>query len=88
MNRTAWFDRLMEDKNFVEKVVNRYKLLRKTYLGDEYLIDFIDNTVKMLGEAPKRNFEVWPIYMCNQFEMLIPVFSNQQKTWQLPMEKK
>ncbi len=69
MNRTAWFDRLMEDKNFVEKVVNRYKLLRKTYLGDEYLIDFIDNTVKMLGEAPKRNFEVWPIYMCNQFEM-------------------
>ena len=69
MNRTAWFDRLMEDKTFVIKVINRYKLLRKTYLSDEYLINFIDDTVKMLGEAPKRNFEVWPIYMCNQFEM-------------------
>ncbi|MDZ5253224.1 CotH kinase family protein [Clostridium sp. LIBA-8841] len=69
MNRTAWFDRLMEDKSFVTKVINRYKLLRKTYLSDEYLIEFIDNTVKMLGDAPNRNFEVWPIYMCNQFEM-------------------
>lgn len=69
MNRTAWFDRLMEDKNFVEKVINRYKLLRKAYLSDEYLINFIDDTVKLLGEAPKRNFKIWPIYMCNQFEM-------------------
>ena len=59
----------MEDKNFLAKVINRYKLLRKTYLSDEYLINFIDDTVKTLGEAPKRNFEIWPIYMCNQFEM-------------------
>lgn len=69
MNRTAWFDKLLEDKGFVEKVVKKYKLLRKTYLSDKYLIDFIDKTVEKLGRAPKRNFEVWPIYMCNQFEM-------------------
>lgn len=69
MNRTSWFDRLMEDKSFVAKVISRYEVLRKTYLSDEYLIDFIDRTVEELGEAVNRNFEVWPFYMCNQVEM-------------------
>ena len=62
----SWFDRLMMDINFVNKVVERYKELRKTYLSDEYLLNFIDETVEFLGDSTKRNFERWPIYISNQ----------------------
>jgi len=66
MIHKPWFDRLMMDVNFANKVVQRYKELRKTYLSDEYLIEFIDETVKLLGDSIKRNFDRWPIEICNQ----------------------
>ncbi|MCM1990222.1 CotH kinase family protein [Oceanirhabdus seepicola] len=69
MPQTSWFERLMRDKKFVSKVINRYKLLRKTYFSDEYLIEFIDDTVELLGDAPERNFTEWPIYLSNQAEV-------------------
>lgn len=69
MNQRPWFDRLMEDVNFANKVVDRYKLLRKTYLSDEYLLNLIDKTVKSLGDASKRNFYQWPMEMSNQAEV-------------------
>lgn len=80
MPQTSWFDRLMSDRNFVSKVVNRYKLLRKTYLSDEYLLGFIDDTVELLGDSPQRNFSVWPIYMCNQVDL----FKNRTEEFFLP----
>ena len=66
MIHKPWFDRLMMDINFANKVVERYKELRKTYLSDEYLIEFIDETVKLLGDSIKRNFDRWPIEISNQ----------------------
>lgn len=66
MHQAPWFERLLNDKNFVKKVVSRYRILRQAYLSDEYLLSFIDDTVELLGDAPDRNFSVWPIYMCNQ----------------------
>lgn len=69
MNQRPWFDRLMEDSNFANKVVDRYKSLRKTYLSDEYLLNLIDETVEVLGDATKRNFDQWPIEICNQAEV-------------------
>lgn len=69
MAQASWFDRLLEDKAFVGKVVSRYKLLRKTYLRDESLIELIDAGVNKLGDAINRNFYVWPIWMCNQEEL-------------------
>lgn len=66
MIHKPWFDRLMMDINFANKVVERYKELRKTYLSDEYLTKFIDETVKLLGDSTKRNFDRWPIYISNQ----------------------
>lgn len=62
----VWFDRLLEDVSFANKVERRYKELRKTYLSDEYIIKLIDETVDYLGESINRNFNTWPIYMCNQ----------------------
>jgi len=66
MIHKPWFDRLMMDINFANKVVQRYKELRKTYLSDEYLTEFIDETVNLLGNSVKRNFERWPIEISNQ----------------------
>ena len=66
MIHKPWFDRLMMDINFANKVVERYKELRKTYLSDEYLIEFIDETVELLGDSTKRNFDRWPIEISNQ----------------------
>lgn len=66
MIHKPWFDRLMMDVNFANKVVERYKELRKTYLSDEYLTEFIDETVGLLGDSVERNFERWPIYVSNQ----------------------
>ncbi len=69
MNQRPWFDRLMEDKKFADKVVKRYKELRKTYLSDNHLIDEIDKANNKLGESTGRNFEKWSINLCNQAEV-------------------
>lgn len=68
-NRTPLFENLLAHKDFANKVIRRYKVLRKTYLSDQYLMKQIDYNVKELGDAPKRNAKVWPIWLCNQFEM-------------------
>lgn len=69
MNQRPWFDRLMKDVNFANKVVYRYKKLRKTYLSDEHLLNLIDETVVLMGDSAKRNFNKWSIKMCNQAEV-------------------
>lgn len=69
MNQRPWFDRLIEDKLFANKVVNRYKELRKTYLSDEYLIGEVDKAQGKLGKSIERNFNKWPIKLCNQAEV-------------------
>lgn len=66
MAQTSWFDRLLQDKNFTFKVLKRYKELRKTYLSDKYLLDLIDEAVDYIGPGADRNFEQWPIKLCNQ----------------------
>lgn len=55
----GWFDKLLTDEDFVEAVIKRYKQLRKGVLSDDYLNNYIDETIKWLDPAIKRNFEVW-----------------------------
>lgn len=69
MNQRPIFDRLMEDKSFADKVVKRYKELRKTYLSDKYLTKEIDTASEKIGDAAYRNFKKWPIDLCNQAEV-------------------
>lgn len=69
MNQRVLFNRLIKDKVFADKVVKRYKELRKTYLSDEYLIGEIDKGVNILGEAVNRNIKKWPFELCNQAEV-------------------
>lgn len=54
-----WFDRLLSDPYFNKKVISRYKQLRNTVLNEEYLMNYIDETVEYLGDSIDRNFEVW-----------------------------
>lgn len=69
MPRTPIFGKLIEHKEFAERVIERYRFLRQNYLSDAYIDNLIDKNVKKLSEAQKQNFKVWPIWLCNQFEM-------------------
>lgn len=69
MQTKSVFNRLLMDRSFAEKVVNRYRQLRKTYLSDQYLDNVIDSQVKYLGPAIDNNFNKWPIWLCNQVQI-------------------
>lgn len=56
---TAWFSVLLQDRTFVDKVVERYRELREGILSEAYLYDQIDAYVAELGEATERNFAIW-----------------------------
>lgn len=78
-----WFEMLMKDEAFVKKVQKRYKELRNTYLNEEYLTNYIDETIEYLGDAIERNYEVWGYTFerenqTNIYEFLRPVDRNPQ----------
>lgn len=54
-----WYEMLLKDPRFVDKIVSRYYELRKSYLNEEYLLNYIDETRNYLGDAIERNYEVW-----------------------------
>ena len=59
VNSNNWFQRLLQDKYFVEAVVKRYYELRKGILSEKSLINKINSEITYLGDAVKRNYEVW-----------------------------
>lgn len=56
---SARYNMLIKDEYFIDRLIQRYKELRKTVLSEEYLINYIDETVSFLGPAVDRNFNVW-----------------------------
>ena len=58
-DKSLWYEMLLKDEEFVDAIISRYKELRKSYLSDEYLFNYIDETVSYLGPAIDRNFSVW-----------------------------
>lgn len=72
----VWYLMLMKDEDFVEKVIDRYHELRKSYLSDEYLLNYIDETAAYLGEAADRNFEKWGYSFEEEHDMLRPEHRN------------
>lgn len=69
-----WLDRLMTDRKFVSKVISRYRVLRKTFISDEYLLEEIDILNFRITNARKRNFRKWPFELCAQVEIF-------EQTW-------
>ena len=55
----VWFEALMRDEAFVERIIERYRELRETYLNEEYIMEYIDATIAYMGDALDRNFERW-----------------------------
>ena len=68
---------LMKDEYFVEHLIDRYRELRETYLNDDYLSQYIDDTVAYLGDAVDRNFEVWG-YTFDEYLPLSPESRNPE----------
>ncbi len=59
MKDKSWFQMLLKDEYFTNRVISRYKELRQTVLSEEYLYNYIDDTVDYLGPAIERNFVRW-----------------------------
>ncbi|MDO4481930.1 MAG: CotH kinase family protein [Bacillota bacterium] len=57
--KNKWYKYILKDRNFVEKVIKTYRDLRKNILSDEYIINYIDETVEYLGPSIGRNYEKW-----------------------------
>ena len=71
MQDTVWYFMLTKDEAFVERIINRYHMLRKHWLSDEYIEHYIDETIAYLGDAVDRNFEVWG-YTFEEYQPLEP----------------
>lgn len=59
MQDNVWYHMLMKDEYFTKHIIERYRELRETYLNEDYLNQYIDETVAYLGDAVERNFAVW-----------------------------
>ena len=59
MVHKTWYFMLIKDEDFVEAVIKRYYELREGWLGEEFLLNYIDETVAFLGDAILRNNQVW-----------------------------
>ena len=72
LQNCPWFYMLTKDRAFVEQIIKRYQELRKTYFSDEYMTEYIDDTVAYLGPAIERNFEKWGYTFDEDYCLLIP----------------
>ena len=59
MLEVPWFEQLLTDRAFVDRVIDRYAELRKDTLSEGHLFDLLDGTTALLGDAVQRNFKVW-----------------------------
>ena len=76
LEQRLWYTMLFKDEKFVEKVLYRYKELRKTALNEKNLLKHIDDIETYLGSAIERNFDVWGFSFdyskVNHFSKLLP----------------
>lgn len=79
-----WYASLLRDERFVDEVVSRYRKLRRTYLSDTYLRDYINETIQYLGPAVERNNARWGYTFTREYcaqnpnKSLLPVERNPE----------
>ena len=76
INNCIWYQMLFMDKEFTDRVVERYYELRETVFSDEYLFGFIDDTIKYLGPAIERNYDRWGYTFGQGYDLLHPTQRN------------
>lgn len=67
----VWYVMMMKDEKFVEAIIERYEELRKGILSEEYLMNYIDETIEYLGPAIDRNYEKWGYIFDEDHNLLI-----------------
>lgn len=72
MQDCVWFFMLIKDEDFVDRIIERYRELRETYLDEEYLNQYIDETEAFLGDAITRNYEKWGYSFEKKYDYLQP----------------
>lgn len=55
----VWYVMLTRDEDFTEQVIDRYRILREKWFSDEYIAEYIDETVDFLGAAVDRDRARW-----------------------------
>lgn len=68
---TLWQWMLAKDEDYCQRVVDRYRMWRKSVLSEDYLLNYIDEVIAYLGPAVERNFEVWG-YSFTEYRPLEP----------------
>jgi hypothetical protein len=76
IHEAIWYNMFTKDADFVEEIIDTYKKLRKTYLNEEYLEAYIDDTIAYLGDAMTRNNERWSAAYSEDFNGLYPADRN------------
>ncbi len=56
-----WWDRLMEDPAFTQRVNDRWAELRAGVLSTERMVAQIDSITNLVSEAQDRNYTRWPV---------------------------
>jgi len=56
-----WWQNLMEDSYFVDRMKCRFEDLRENQLSDERINAVTDSLINFLGTALDRNFDRWPV---------------------------
>lgn len=59
LSQNGFYSQLMKSPRFVNRVISRYRQLRRGLLSEEYLRTYIQQTEDWLGSAVERNFTVW-----------------------------
>lgn len=83
LSQRGWYSQLMTNKNFVERIITRYRELREGILSAEYLNQYLDETIAWLGDAVERNYSVWgysfnPLLLDSYERRNPPVLSQQE----------
>lgn len=80
LQNRIWYFMLTKDQDFVERIVVRYRQLRKDVLSEENLMAYIDGTAAYLGPAVQRNFSKWGYSFdpakLDSYDLLKPVERN------------
>lgn len=61
----SWMTRLLQDPEFTQKVNERYFELRKTFLSETYIFNYIDSVANLLDKPQKRHYNTWRILGLN-----------------------
>ncbi len=59
LSQRGWYAKLMQEEEFVKRVITRYRRLRRGVLSEESLLEYEKEIQAWLGSAVDRNFDVW-----------------------------